>query len=229
MFWQETEKPAEFVVSRDVVDLSFGLKGLHIPLDHRHALSEAIIQQLPWIVDEPQAAIHEIHVVTSGNGWMRPEDEDNECLVMSRRTRMTIRLPAHRVIEAREQLPGKTLQLDEYEVEVGNVKLKPLSQLTTLFTRDMVCEADEPEMEFLQRVASDLKDQYDIKIRKLLCGTAASFKHPDLGRIHTKHIMLADLTQEQSVALQQGGLGPHRLLGCGIFLPHRGIDAVFSE
>ncbi len=229
MFWQDSDKPAEFVVSKDVVDLSFALKGLHIPLDHRYALSEAITQQLPWIVDEAQAAIHEIHVVTSGNGWMRPEDDENECLVMSRRTRLTLRLPAHRVLDAREHLPGKQLQLNEFEVEVGQVKLKPLSMLTTVFSRDVVCQADEPEMVFLQRVANDLKAAYGIKIRKLLCGTASSFKHPELGRIHTKHIMLSDLTQDQSIVLQQGGLGPHRLLGCGIFLPHRGIDAVFSE
>jgi hypothetical protein len=38
--------------------------------------------------------------------------------------------------------------------------------------------------------------------------------------------MLADLTAEESVRLQEQGLGPLRQMGCGIFIPHKGIDAV---
>ena len=30
----------------------------------------------------------------------------------------------------------------------------------------------------------------------------------------------------EPVRLQQHGLGPHRAMGCGIFIPHKGIDAV---
>jgi CRISPR/Cas system CSM-associated protein Csm4 (group 5 of RAMP superfamily) len=38
--------------------------------------------------------------------------------------------------------------------------------------------------------------------------------------------MLASLTPDESLRLQQHGLGPHRTMGCGIFIPHKGIDAV---
>jgi hypothetical protein len=38
--------------------------------------------------------------------------------------------------------------------------------------------------------------------------------------------MLADLSTDESIRLQQQGLGPRRLMGCGIFIPHKGIDAV---
>jgi len=38
--------------------------------------------------------------------------------------------------------------------------------------------------------------------------------------------MIADLKTGESLALQQVGLGEGRKLGCGLFLPHRGIDAV---
>jgi len=38
--------------------------------------------------------------------------------------------------------------------------------------------------------------------------------------------MLAELSLEESVRLQQRGLGSHRSMGCGIFLPHKGISAV---
>jgi len=38
--------------------------------------------------------------------------------------------------------------------------------------------------------------------------------------------MLDGIDVEQSVLLQQRGIGAGRLLGCGLFLPHKGIDAI---
>jgi hypothetical protein len=38
--------------------------------------------------------------------------------------------------------------------------------------------------------------------------------------------MLHALSPEQSLRLQQHGLGPQRLLGCGIFVPHKSAAAV---
>ncbi|NCA73146.1 MAG: type I-MYXAN CRISPR-associated protein Cas6/Cmx6, partial [Sphingobacteriia bacterium] len=38
----------------------------------------------------------------------------------------------------------------------------------------------------------------------------------------------AVLTREESIRLQREGLGPHRGLGCGLFIPHKGIDPVKS-
>jgi CRISPR/Cas system CSM-associated protein Csm4 (group 5 of RAMP superfamily) len=38
--------------------------------------------------------------------------------------------------------------------------------------------------------------------------------------------MLADLELEESLKLQEAGLGPGRKLGCGLFLPQKGIKPV---
>jgi hypothetical protein len=64
-------------------------------------------------------------------------------------------------------------------------------------------------------------------VRKALCGKATPLATPN-GMVHTRSLMLADLSVEESVRLQQHGLGPHRELGCGIFIPHKGVDAVKS-
>ena len=42
----------------------------------------------------------------------------------------------------------------------------------------------------------------------------------------TFSMMLHALVPEQSLRLQQHGLGPHRLLGCGLFVPHKSAAAV---
>ena len=76
-----------------------------------------------------------------------------------------------------------------------------------------------------QIVGYDAISRTIINIRKALCGKSTPLA--TAGRpVHTRSLLLADLTPEQSVRLQQMGLGPHRKMGCGIFIPHKGIDAV---
>jgi hypothetical protein len=64
-----------------------------------------------------------------------------------------------------------------------------------------------------------------VRVRKALCGKTTAIDSPG-GPIEARSLMLADLTQDESILLQQRGLGPYRQLGCGIFIPHKGIDAV---
>ena len=56
---------------------------------------------LPWLADDDRAGVHLIHVAESGNGWMRPEDAENEMLYLSRRTKMTLRLPKEYIEETK--------------------------------------------------------------------------------------------------------------------------------
>jgi hypothetical protein len=62
-------------------------------------------------------------------------------------------------------------------------------------------------------------------VRKALCGKTLALATPE-GALAARSLMLADLSLEESVRLQQHGLGSHRAMGCGIFLPHKGIHAV---
>ena len=85
-------------------------------------------------------------------------------------------------------------------------------------------EEAENEARFLRRIASELAAMR-ITIRKALCGKLTVFYTPDRA-IPTRSLLLADLRPEESLRLQQHGLGPRRELGCGIFIPHKGIAAV---
>jgi hypothetical protein len=38
--------------------------------------------------------------------------------------------------------------------------------------------------------------------------------------------MVAELRPEESITLQQRGIGEHQHLGCGLFIPHKGIREV---
>lgn len=224
MFWQEEkEEIPVFAVPDDIVDLSFAVGCKCLPMDHAYALSEALQQALPWLADEADAGLHLIHGAESGNGWYRPQDSEGALIHLSRRTRMSLRLPKERIDDA-AALQGAVLDVAGYPLEVGASTVKKLSSLPTLFARHVIAAADLSEQAFLEQVVAELRD-LDIRVTKLMCGKSHDLRGPD-GVTHTRSVMIADLDPEESVRLQQKGIGPGRKIGCGLFIPHKGIKAV---
>jgi len=224
MFWNdEADKKPVFEVPDDVVDLAFRIDCPTLPLDHAHALSCELLRELPWLAEEDHAGVHLIHGAASGNGWYRPEDTSGELLHLSKRTRMRLRMPRHRLDDARE-LTGKKLEISGHPLEVGKPEVFLLSSLSTLFARYVITDEAKDETVFLEEAAEQLR-QIDIPSRKLLGGITHRMAFPD-GEIFTRSLMVADLEPEQSVRLQRIGLGEGRTFGCGLFIPHKGIKAV---
>lgn len=223
MFWTEERNKKEFTVPDDVVDLVFKLECKMLPLEHAYALFQAIKSVLDWIETEELTGIHQIHVAESGNGWMRPEDPTHEILHLSHRTRMSLRVPKQRIEDAK-QLSGRTLDIDGYSLVIGEASIKPLSELSPLFSRYVVCDTELSEEQFLMIVAEQLQAM-DIPVNKMMAGKQNVIRTP--GTVfNTRSVMVADLEKEHSVRLQQRGIGPGRHLGCGIFVPQKGIKSV---
>ena len=64
-----------------------------------------------------------------------------------------------------------------------------------------------------------------IGVRKAMCGKTHRFRTPQ-GDVFTRSLMVADLSPEDSLTLQQRGVGEGRRMGCGLFVPQKGIKAV---
>jgi CRISPR-associated protein Cas6 len=220
MYWQENTEGKKFTVQDDVVDVSFTVTCRCLTVDHAYDLSQALRTVLPWFGDDDEAGVHPIHVADSGNGWMRPENPD-DVLYLSRRTKLILRVPRPRV-EATMGLSGNTLDVGGNSIEVGKGTVKPLSTITTIFSRYIVADDSADENGFLQKLSHRL-DERGIKPKKMLCGMENVISTPER-KVHTRSLMLADLSVEESVKLQQFGLGPMRHLGCGLFIPHKGIN-----
>jgi CRISPR-associated protein Cas6 len=227
MFWtDDTAAKNEFVIPDNIVDISFKLECKVLPLDHAWSLSQALLQALPWLAEDEQAGVHLIHVAESGNGWHRPDDPENDVLYLSKRTRMTLRIPKDQ-IDAAHTLTGKTLNIDGSVLTVGEGSIKLLSNLPTLFARYVVTDSAMDEQHFLSRAANQLKAM-GIPVLKLMAGKQTQFRLPQ-GPITTRSLMVADLTPAHSVRLQQQGLGIGRKYGCGLFLPQKGINSLKSD
>ena len=224
MFWEEDKPEQVMEVPDDVVDLVFTISCRCLPVDHAYELSQAVQQHLPWIMQEAQAALHTIHVAASSNGWFRPDNPD-DVLYPSRRTKMTLRVPKHRIEDAKS-LSGKTLTLANEALSIKSASIKSLSDLTTLFARYIVTE-DDNEMDFLVKIKQQLNEK-GVKPKKMLCGTETLLHTPE-GVLKTRSLMLAELEFNESILLQQNGLGRFLHMGCGIFIPHKDIRHIGDE
>ncbi|MCP3867545.1 MAG: type I-MYXAN CRISPR-associated protein Cas6/Cmx6 [Gammaproteobacteria bacterium] len=218
MYWQEDTEDQQFEIPRDVVDLQFRIRCPTLPVDHAWPLFQGIQQHLPWFGSEEDSGLHLIHGADSGNGWERPQGA-TDLLHLSRRTRLTLRLPEHRLEQA-HSLSGKSLEVTGHLMEIGESKVRPLSRSNFLYSRYLV--ADEPDLEeeaFIEWSVAQLK-QMQLKFKKVLCGKQSDFRTP-VGLVITRSLMVADLPYEDAVKLQQHGIGPLRHMGCGLFIPQK--------
>ena len=223
MRWADASSPGTATGDAGVTDVAFRLSGTRLPVDHACALRSAVTRVLPWLEDEPAAGIHSIHGAASGNGWERPGGEPGDMLVLSRRTRLVLRVPIGRAGET-AVLCGHRLDVGGCELVVGARQVRALHPAGTVFARYVVDEEGADEERFVERVASELEGR-SVAVRKLLCGRSHRIESAGIVYL-ARSLLIADLDPEESLAVQCRGLGPERLLGCGLFVPHKDIGPV---
>ncbi len=224
MLWEESPSAQRFVVPDTVVDLVFSIHCRSLPLDHAYALSQAITAELPWLSETATAGIHTIHGAASGNGWYRPEDDSGDALLyLSRRAKLELRLPRERVEDARK-LVERSLDVAGHSLRIGACSVRLLSPLNPLFARYIIADPAQDEAAFLAEMADGLR-RLGLNFRRMLCGRSHHLTTADT-RHFTRSLLVADLSPTDAVRLQEHGLGPGRLIGCGLFIPHKGIDPV---
>jgi len=196
-----------------VVDLAFPLSGRTVPRDYMQALHVALQQELPWLAQEPGVGIHPLKLVQGASA--------GPVSLLSQRTRLLLRLPRARVADA-STLAGRTLLIGGHPVQLGEPHARELLAHATLYAY-AVAAAGEDEVAFMQGVAGELQA---LGVRThTVCGKRGG--RPFEGRtLTTFSLMLHALNQADSLRVQEQGLGPHRLLGCGVFVPHKSAAAV---
>lgn len=217
MYWEEETNEEGFSVPEAVIDLQFKIHCPTLPVDHAWPLASAINNVLPWFLESSRTGLHLIHCAESGNGWERPEQSD-ALLHLSKRTPLILRLPAEHA-DAAKNLVGSTLDIAGHNMEILSVKQKKLAMTRFLYARYVAADPSLTEEQFITWAVGKLK-QMNLRFKKILCGKAHQLQTPD-GPIDTRSLMVAELSFEDAITLQEQGLGPGRSLGCGIFLPQK--------
>ena len=220
MYWKEDIKEENFVIPDNVVDAQFSIESKIIPIDHGYLLYKAILKLIPDI-ESKNIAIHDISVA-DGNGW--EQKIKGGFFYPSKRTKLTIRIEK-KDIEILNILVGANLEMDDYSIKITkSLTPKSLSDSPILFAKYVSHPKNLTEDDFLNFCYSEIKN-LDIDVKKMMPGLSREINTPS-GVINTRSLMLADLRKSESVKIQEFGIGNHQLLGCGIFVPQKGIEQV---
>lgn len=197
-----------------MVDLQFDLVGATIPADSAQPLLDALLPLLPWLGDDPGTGIHHLKGAESNSG--------DAALHINRRTKLFLRVPLARV-EAMQALVGRSLDLAGHPLEIGTFKARPFSPFANLYAH-FVDTGSSTEEQFVQDVMHELDGRFQLHCG-FICGKRQTLRSAS-GVLAGHSLMLHGLPPHKSLQLQDEGLGRNRLLGCGVFIPHKSIAPV---
>ncbi len=209
------------------VDLQFSVRGKKIPADHGYLLLSAIAKIVPEVHGDDAIGIHPINGQLIGG----------RALAVTNKSRLTIRLPVERI---KQFLPlaGKALFIGEDTIQLGVPQTRPLIPAARLYSRLVIIKGFMEPDAFLKAVQRQLDaagikgvpsliPQSDIAEanRDKKAGTHSDYLRRTI-QIRGREIVgfslrVEQLTAEESILLQERGIGGRRRFGCGIFIPER--------
>lgn len=192
------------------VDLAFRILGTTLPVDHGYALYSSINRIIPEIHDAKEVGVHPIRGVYTGNGALQLTEQSSLIFRMS-----------DIWIRPLLKLAGKRLDVDGCPLQVGVCETKLLLPTATLYSRLVTIKGFMEPESFLDACGRQLQEK----------GITAKL---DLGerrtlRIKEKQVvgfevMATGLTAEDSIRLQEVGIGGRRRMGCGVFVAQHKIN-----
>ncbi len=199
-----------------IIDLAFVIKGNSIPIDYGYALFGAISRVVPAIHGDRRIGIHPI----------RGMHLEPRRLTLVEGSRLRLRLPSEEVTTYLA-LAGVTLDLDGSKLAVGIPRVEGLRPAPALLARLVTIGQTMDPGPFLATARRQLSD----------LGVSASPEfladaHPDregrpvrrVVRIKGRRVvgyplLIPGLTAEESLVVQEQGIGSRRRMGCGVFVP----------
>lgn len=209
--WPDS-RPKEYTPR--MVDVQFDLEGTTIPADSAQLLLDALRPLAPWLDEDPGTGIQHLKGTESTSG--------DTVLHINRRAKLLLRVPQTRV-DALTALTGRTLDLAGHTLRLGTFKTRSFQPFACIYAH-FVDTGSTTEEQFVQDVMRELDGRFGLRCG-FVCGKQQTLASAS-GQLTGHSLMLHDVPAHKSLELQDEGLGRNRLLGCGIFIPHKSIAPV---
>lgn len=193
-----------------VIDLFFHVQGKEVPVDHGYTLYSAISrilesgEETKWLHNADNVGLLPIRGHYAGQGK----------LILGQYARFGLRLPVN-LLPKFLRLAGKRLDVNGEALRVGVSTTSTLIPVPVLYAHIVTTKNGEDE------------NRFDAEIQRQL-GTLNIKGKPTRGprRIVTikdkkvvgYSLLVSELTAEESIRLQEHGLGGRRKMGCGVFV-----------
>src|SRR5262245_45425998 len=189
------------------VDLAFRLMGSKVPVDHGYALYSAISRIVPEIHEAARIGIHPIRGMYSGNGELLLRDS----------SRLAVRMESEQLGRFLK-LAGKKLEIGTYSFRIGVPEVRLLRPRAALYSRFVTIKGFMDTATFIESAKRQL-----VKIgvkAELQIGERRTFRVKDK-QVLGFEVAAIGLDAEDSIRLQESGLGGRRHMGCGVFVSNR--------
>ncbi len=191
----------------EMIDMVFDLRGETLPANYAFPLWDELSRRVTKLADHEHVAVLPLRAA-----------ENNQQLLLNRRTKLAIRIPVG-LIDETSELSGAQLNIAGYELTLGEIKLRPIQFYPTLHAH--LTPADGDEAEFLTAIRAHFA------ALQISANTICGIRHA-LGDgtqlINGFSLVVHDLKANDSIRLQSAGYGAAKRFGCGIFMPYKVIS-----
>lgn len=199
-----------------IIDLNFDIEGTTIPLDHGYCLYSALCHVVPQLHGNKRAGVHPIRGRQSAPG----------VLSLLETSRLRLRLPSEEIAPY-IALGGTVLDLEGHRLQVRMPHVESLTQADSLGSRLVTFRGVLDPTMFEAAVRQHLEGLKISCRPSLVASTRAPWSGQPMRRvikIKNKRVIgyslrIHELTAQESLQLQEHGLGGRRRMGCGVFSP----------
>ncbi|MDY6784753.1 MAG: type I-MYXAN CRISPR-associated protein Cas6/Cmx6 [Cyanobacteriota bacterium] len=198
------------------VELRFPVRGTELPADHNYGLYAAFVH-----LNRELRQHHDISILTI-SGF---NDRQGKIL-LTPDSCIRIRVPVSK-IPLVYQLAGKAIAIGKHPLNIGIPQISVLHPSSHLRARIVTIKGYIQPEPFLAAAQRQL-DNFDISGKISIFASRNSSSGRKTIKIKRYTIIgfateISGLSDEDSIKLQQWGLGGKRHMGCGIFLPYKGV------
>jgi len=204
------------------IDLSFSVMGNSVSGDSSFSLFGALCDRFAWLHNDDSIAIHPL------NGRLTRARR----MVIEKQSRLTFRISHERMVDLLP-LAGNVLRLGTDVLRIGTPEPRLLVPAARLFSPRVIISGFEDAEGFLEAARRQVKELGLNAEPSLVAnpfalmnaGQLTGSRSPYLRRTISIHgasvvgfaVRVENLTAEESIVLQEQGLGGKRHFGCGIF------------
>jgi CRISPR-associated protein Cas6 len=198
-----------------VIDLAFELRGTTIPLDYGYSLFSSLCRLVPQLHGDRRVGVHPIRGIR-----MQPRR-----LTLVPQSSLKLRMPLEEITPYLA-LSGQSLDLEGSQLTIGLFRSEHLHPSANLTARMVtIGRLIEPEAfeESLRRQLTGLGVAAELGFVPSADRDRAGQPTRRVLRIKGKAIVgyainVQGLTAEESLVVQEHGLGSRRRMGCGVFV-----------
>jgi CRISPR-associated protein Cas6 len=187
------------------LELRFPVIGSALPSDHGYAMFSAICKAIPEAHEADWIAVETVPGHARGDGATQ----------LNPRARLRMRIP-HERLPLMLRLAGKRLVVGTYDLRLGIPRVNLLRPSEALYARCVTIKGftdPEPFLGAVKRKLAEMGVAADAEVgprRVLRVGN-----HTIVGFA----LMIRGLDEQNSILLQERGLGGRKHFGCGYFIP----------